>query len=79
MLAAPGVSGVCSDVPRSTSDRVRVENALYRSIRATANGADDLRTVFWRTTGFYRLTAVGDTSWSEGGPNGKDYEGRNGH
>jgi len=30
MLAAPGVSGACSDVPRSKSDRVRVENARYR-------------------------------------------------
>ena len=50
MLAAPGVSCVCSDVPRSKSDRVRVENALCRSIRVTANGADDVRTVFWRTT-----------------------------
>ena len=51
MLAAPGVSCVCSDVPRAKSDRVRVEHALCRSIRVTANGADDVRTVFWRTTG----------------------------
>jgi hypothetical protein len=51
MLAAPGVSCVCSDVPRSKSDRVGVENALCRSIRVTASGADDARTVFWRTTG----------------------------
>ena len=50
MLAAPGVSCVCSDVPRSNPDRVRVENALGRSIRVTANGADDVRTIFWRTT-----------------------------
>ena len=51
MLAAPGVSCVCSDVSRSKSDRVRVENALCRLIRVTAHGADDVRTVFWRTTG----------------------------
>ena len=43
MLAAPGVSCVCSDVPRSKSDRVRVENALCRSIRVPANGANDVR------------------------------------
>jgi hypothetical protein len=30
---------------------VRVEKVLCRSIRVTANGADDVRTVFWRTTG----------------------------
>jgi hypothetical protein len=51
MLAAPGVSRVSSDVPRSKSDRVRVENVRCRSIRVTANGADDVRTAFWRTTG----------------------------
>ena len=50
MLAAPGVRCVCSDAPRSKSDRVRVENALCRSIRVTAYGADDVRMVFWRTT-----------------------------
>ena len=33
MLAVPGVSRVGSDVPRAKSDRVRVENALCRSIR----------------------------------------------
>jgi hypothetical protein len=51
MLAAPGVSCACSDVPRSKSDRVRVESARCRLIRVTAKGADDVRTVFWRTTG----------------------------
>jgi hypothetical protein len=37
MLAAPGVSCVCSDVSRSKSDRVRVENARCRSIRVAAD------------------------------------------
>jgi len=32
MLAAPGASRVCSDVPPSKSDRVRVENARCRSV-----------------------------------------------
>ena len=51
MLAALGVSCVCSGVPRAKSDRVRVENALCRSIRVAANGANNVRTAFWRTTG----------------------------
>jgi hypothetical protein len=46
-----GASCVCSERSRSNSDRARVENALCRSIRVTANGAHDVRTVFWRTTG----------------------------
>ena len=46
MVAAPGASCVCSDVPRSNSDRARVENARFRSIRIPANGADDVRTAF---------------------------------
>jgi hypothetical protein len=50
MLAGPGVTGVGSDVSRSKSDRVRIEHARCRSIRITANGADDVRTVYWRTT-----------------------------
>src|SRR5437870_5494126 len=58
MLAAPGVRCVCSDVPRSKSDRVRVENALCRPIRLTARGADDVRTAFWRTTGTKRGTKI---------------------
>jgi hypothetical protein len=64
MLAAPGVSGVCSDVSRSKSDRVRVENALCRAIRITANGADDMRTVYWRTTvsGLGYVSVQGDGS-----------------
>ena len=60
MLTASGVSCVCSDVPRSKSDRVRVENALCRSIRVTANGADDVRTVFWRTTAIAILLLDGE-------------------
>ena len=51
MRAALGVSCVCSNVPRAKSDRVRVENALCRSIRVPAHGAEEVRTVFWRTTG----------------------------
>ena len=51
MPAAPGVSCVCSDVPRSKSYRVRVENALRRSSESALMGADDVRTAFWRTTG----------------------------
>ena len=35
---ALGVSRVCSDVPRSQSDPVRIENALCRSIRVSADG-----------------------------------------
>jgi hypothetical protein len=46
-----GVGCGCSHVPRSNSDRVRVENARCRSIRVLGTGADDVRTVFWRTTG----------------------------
>jgi hypothetical protein len=50
MLAAPGVRCICSDVPRSKSDRVRVENGLTDRAELPLTGADDVRTVFWRTT-----------------------------
>ena len=50
VVVAPGVSCGCSHVPPAKSDRVRVENALCQSIRVNANGANDVRTVFWRTT-----------------------------
>jgi hypothetical protein len=50
-LGAPGVSCVCSDVPRLKSDRVRVENALANRSEVTVNGANDVRTVFGETTG----------------------------
>ena len=44
-------SNAAADVPRWKSDRVRLENALSRSIRVRANGANGERTIFWRTTG----------------------------
>lgn len=73
MLAAPGVSCVCSDVPRSKSDRVRVENALCRSIRVTANGADGVRTVFWRTTeSIGGLKVIADNGWFAVRPSGTE-------
>jgi hypothetical protein len=50
-MRAPGVSFLGSDIQCSKINRGRVENALCRSIRGTANGPDDVRTVFLRTTG----------------------------
>lgn len=50
-----------SDAPRSKSDRVRVEHALPIDL-SPANGAPDVRTVFWRSTGIW----CGGTQWVAG-------------